>query len=243
MALSPLDIHNKEFNTRMRGYDQDQVNDFLDQIIKDYTATLNENEQLKKELADSQEKVKYFTDLKDALNQSIIVAQEAADRVKGNAQKEADIIQQQAETNAQDMLTDATEKSNRILSDASEKAKAITIQTEDLKRQTRIFRQRLQVMMESQLEVVKSPEWKQLLASSDDEVEIIDTTASEALDNQPIDPIDSEPEPIQVVDSESEAAAPEPVDATTGETYTEIVFPEDNPQSEVNSQAPESESN
>lgn len=38
MALTPLDIHNKEFNVKMRGYDQDQVNDFLDQIIKDYEA-------------------------------------------------------------------------------------------------------------------------------------------------------------------------------------------------------------
>ena len=29
MALTPLDIHNKEFHVKLRVYDQDEVNDFL----------------------------------------------------------------------------------------------------------------------------------------------------------------------------------------------------------------------
>ena len=33
MALTPLDIHNKEFDVKLRGYDKDEVNDFLDQVI------------------------------------------------------------------------------------------------------------------------------------------------------------------------------------------------------------------
>ena len=36
MVLSPDDIHNKEFSTKLRGYNIDEVNDFLEQIIKDY---------------------------------------------------------------------------------------------------------------------------------------------------------------------------------------------------------------
>ena len=43
----------------------------------------------------------------------------------------------------------------------------LTTETNDLKKQTRIFRQRLQVMLESQLEVVKSDEWDKLLADDD----------------------------------------------------------------------------
>ncbi|KRM24040.1 DivIVA domain-containing protein [Latilactobacillus graminis] len=167
MVLTPLDIHNKEFNTKMRGYNPDQVNDFLDQVIKDYESVLTENDSLKAELKSSDEKVTYFNELKDALNQSIIVAQEAADRVKDNAKKEAEMIQTESEKNAKSMLDDATEKSNHIIDDATERAKQIAIETDDLKKQTRIFRQRLQVMLESQLEVVKSPEWTDLLAKDD----------------------------------------------------------------------------
>lgn len=169
MALTPLDIHNKEFNVRFRGYDQDQVNDFLDQIIKDYETLIKHNEDLQRALKDSQEKVAYFTDLKDALNQSIIVAQDAADKVKMNAQRESEIIQDDAEKQARQLLNESTDKSNQILQDASEKARQITIETDDLKKQTRIFRQRLQVMLESQLEIVKSPEWNELL--NDDQIE------------------------------------------------------------------------
>ncbi|MFD1483728.1 DivIVA domain-containing protein [Lacticaseibacillus baoqingensis] len=212
MALSPLDIHNKEFNVRMRGYDQDQVNDFLSQIIKDYSALLKSNEEMQKQLADAQEKVKYFNDLKDALNQSIIVAQEAADKVKTNAEQEADLIQQQAEKNAQDLLTSSTEKANRIVGDASEKAKKITVETEDLKRQTRVFRQRLQVMLESQLEVVKSPEWKELLSSSDAAPDVLDPANMQTdLDKQPVQPVESEQ--TAVADDQS--------------GYTEIIFPQE----------------
>lgn len=35
MPLTPLDIHNKEFSKGFRGYNEDEVNEFLDQIMKD----------------------------------------------------------------------------------------------------------------------------------------------------------------------------------------------------------------
>ncbi len=46
MVLSPLDIHNKEFSTKLRGYNVDEVNDFLEQIIKDYQITLDQNKKI-----------------------------------------------------------------------------------------------------------------------------------------------------------------------------------------------------
>lgn len=47
MPLSPLDIHNKEFTRGFRGYDEDEVNDFLDQIIKDYEQVIKEKSVLR----------------------------------------------------------------------------------------------------------------------------------------------------------------------------------------------------
>ncbi len=222
MALTPLDIHNKEFNLRMRGYDRDQVNDFLEQVVKDYEAVLKENDELQKKVKANEEKLTYFTDLKDALNQSIIVAQEAADKVKTNAQKEADIIQQSAEKNAQELLNDATEKSNRILEEASQKARQITVQTDDLKKQARIFRQRLQVMLESQLEVVKSPEWNELLKQDDDMDQFQDNTIYGSMSNDNV--IDSE---ATSDSSYSTQASDQTSDANSAESVTTVVFPDD----------------
>ena len=56
MALSPLDIHNKEFSSKMRGYDKDEVNDFLAQIVKDYSSLIKDNEGLKKRIGRCQGK-------------------------------------------------------------------------------------------------------------------------------------------------------------------------------------------
>ena len=36
MALTPTDIHNKTFSTKFRGYDEDEVNEFLEQLMKDF---------------------------------------------------------------------------------------------------------------------------------------------------------------------------------------------------------------
>lgn len=225
MALTPLDIHNKEFNVKMRGYDQDQVNDFLDQIIKDYEAVLKQKDDLQTELKASEEKVTYFNQLKDALNQSIIVAQEAADKVKTNAQKEADIINQEAQKNAQNMLNEATEKSNRILADASEKAKQIAGQTEDLKKQTRVFRQRLQVMLESQLEIVKSKDWDELLAHQEQKQAPTLADLQQSLDNAGDSSVNSNATGVL---NENTVAAQEA--GNDADRDTMIIFPNDEKQ-------------
>lgn len=158
MVLTPLDIHNKEFPVKMRGYDQDQVNDYLDQIIKDYEMVLKEKRELEKSLQFSEEKVGHFNNLQDALNKSIIVAQDAADRLKENAAKEANIIRLEAEKNA-----------DRLLDEAVSKARKITAETDELKKQSRVFKQRLQIMIESQLEMVKNSEWDDLLRPTEEE--------------------------------------------------------------------------
>ena len=235
MALTPLDIHNKEFHVKLRGYDQDEVNEFLDQIIKDYEALLKENDSLRDSLDQNKEKLKYFNDLKDSLNQSIIVAQEAADKVKANSQREAEIINREAQKQGQDIIDQANEKARNIIDEASKKAKKLAIETDDLRKQARIFRQKLQVMMESQLEVVKGSEWDEILkqgkTSSYEEIqdairqdetldketarEIKPVQDDEEFDFQPVDP-----NPESVLDDEDKTETvvvfPDTKDNTTG---------------------------
>ncbi|UDM32479.1 DivIVA domain-containing protein [Lentilactobacillus laojiaonis] len=163
MVLSPQDIHNKKFTQKMRGYNIDEVNEFLDQIIKDYQIVLQENKDLSSKLHESEDKLKYFNDLKDSLNQSILVAQEAADKVKSNSQKEADIIIREANKESADIINSANEKAKKMIDETSKKSKKLAIETDDLRKNTRVFRQRLQVMLESQLEVIKGSDWDELL--------------------------------------------------------------------------------
>lgn len=152
MSLTPMDIHNKEFTVKMRGYDQDEVNDFLDQIIKNFEILIRDKKELEKKLEFAEEKLTHYDSLQDSLNRSILVAQEAADRLKENTEKEASVILREAENNADELLRDAVGKANRI-----------ETETEELRKQSRVFRQRLQLMIEAQLEMLEKNEWDEVL--------------------------------------------------------------------------------
>ncbi|NTN61502.1 DivIVA domain-containing protein [Enterococcus faecium] len=199
MALTPLDIQNKTFPTKMRGYNQDEVDDFLDLVVRDYEELTQRNRELEKAVKHSEEKLEYFNELKDALNQSIIVAQDTADKVKTSASKESEVIVTSAQNKADELVanaekrahqltTDAEEKARKILTDATEKARQLATETEDLKKKTRVFHQRISLMLESQLEQVKSPEWDELLQPFSsyvtDSHEVIKEVLAKQLDNE-----------------------------------------------------------
>ena len=199
MALTPLDIQNKTFPTKMRGYNQDEVDDFLDLVVRDYEELTQRNRELEKAVKHSEEKLEYFNELKDALNQSIIVAQDTADKVKTSASKESEVIVTSAQNKADELVanaekrahqltTDAEEKARKILTDATEKARQLATETEDLKKKTRVVHQRISLMLESQLEQVKSPEWDEILQPFSsyvtDSHEVIKEVLAKQLDNE-----------------------------------------------------------
>ena len=199
MALTPLDIQNKTFPTKMRGYNQDEVDDFLDLVVRDYEELTQRNRELEKAVKHSEEKLEYFNELKDALNQSIIVAQDTADKVKTSASKESEVIVTSAQNKADELVanaekrahqltTDAEEKARKILTDATEKARQLATETEDLKKKTRVFHQRISLMLESQLEQVNSPEWDEILQPFSsyvtDSHEVIKEVLAKQLDNE-----------------------------------------------------------
>ena len=198
MALTPLDIQNKDFSTKMRGYNQDDVDDFLDQVTRDYEDALQKNRELEKSLKHAEEKLQYFNELKDALNQSIIVAQDTADKVKSSANKESEMIITSADNQAKEtlveaerksnaMIADAEAKSTQILAEAIERARQLAGETEDLKNKTRVFHQRLSLMLETQLEQVKSEEWEEILKPFSSYVGDKHTAVKEILDEQDLD--------------------------------------------------------
>lgn len=227
MVLSPMDIHDKEFSTKMRGYNIDEVNDFLDKVIKDYQITLKENKELTENLDASQEKLKYFNDLKDSLNQSIIVAQEAADRVRANSQREAEIITQEAQKQASDIVSEASDKANDTLNQAAKRAQQLAVETDDLKKSARVFRQRLQVMLESQLEVTKSKDWDDLLQegvpTSYNEIRKLMDDQLDSSENSGVDSDKASASEGEIIDADQPVAAEQ-------NQQTVVIFPDDDTQ-------------
>ena len=136
MAITPNDIHNKDFSTKFKGFDPEEVNDFLEEVKKELETLIRDNKDLEKRVKFNEEKVEYFNSIQETLNKSILVAQEAADRLRENARKDAEIIVFEAE-----------------------KATEINRETDLIKKETRIFRQRLQILTQTQLDMIKNEEW------------------------------------------------------------------------------------
>jgi len=151
MPLTPLDIHNKEFSTSFRGYNVDEVNEFLDQVIKDYEAVLKEKKSLEERLRLLEDKLNHFQNLEETLSKSIIIAQETAEEVKVNARKEAELILKEAEKNA-----------DRIINEALTRSRKISIEIEELKKRASVYRNRFRTLLEAQLEMLHTNEWDKL---------------------------------------------------------------------------------
>ncbi len=148
MPLTPLEIHNKEFSTGFRGYNVDEVNEFLDQIIKDMEILIKEKKELEDRVAMLNERIEQYKNMEDALSKSILVAQETAEDVKSNARKEAQLILKEAEKNA-----------DRIVNEALAKSRKVAIEIEELKKRASVYRMRFRTLLEAQLEMLDNGDW------------------------------------------------------------------------------------
>lgn len=153
MPLTPLDIHNKEFTRGFRGYSEDEVNDFLDQVIKDYEAVIREKKDLEETVSKLEEKISYFKNIEETLNKSILIAQETGEEVKRTASKEARLIVKEAEKNA-----------DRIINESLSKSRKISMEIDELKKQSSVYRTRFRMLIEAQLEMLKNDDWDSLNA-------------------------------------------------------------------------------
>lgn len=229
MALTPLDIHNREFKKAMRGYDQDEVNEFLDEIIRDYEMMIRENKDQSSSLELANKKLANYEEMQDSLNKSILVAQDAADRLRENTDREIEVVQREAESYAEEKRQEADKyaeevrkeadnyyaeiskkadeyadrihfeaenNADELLNEAVNKARKIEDETEALRKQSRVFRQRLQLLIESQLDLLTKEDWDNLLVGKP--IEYPSTVTIEEVEKELGEKI--EEEEVEVVD-------------------------------------------
>ncbi|WP_314579034.1 DivIVA domain-containing protein [uncultured Streptococcus sp.] len=163
MTLTALEIKDKSFGTKFRGYDVEEVDEFLDIVVRDYEDLVRENHEKEAKIRNLEERLTYFDEMKDSLSQSVLIAQDTAERVKVAANERSTNIVRQAEQDAQHLLDGAKYKADEILRQAADNAKKVAIETEELKNKTRVFHQRLKSTIESQLSIVDSSEWEEIL--------------------------------------------------------------------------------
>ena len=113
--LKPMDIHNKEFKKAMRGYDAEEVDEFLDEIIVDFEKMQRELDVLKTQLSSYSENMNSYREKEISLNNALVSAQRFADQLKRDAEEKAAAIVAQAEEEARKIIGGTEEKYNKVL--------------------------------------------------------------------------------------------------------------------------------
>lgn len=160
MALTPQDIHAKEFTTKSnKWYDKSEVTEFLDRIVTDYDGLMQENQTLKTQLAEADANAKQVDEMKQSVNSSILIAQEAADRLKKQTEAEAEATLQQAQAEAQKIVMEANAKANALLTDSQAKNDALVAHKDALDKEMGAFKMKIEGLLNAQLDLVKTADW------------------------------------------------------------------------------------
>ncbi|MCQ4637900.1 DivIVA domain-containing protein [Anaerovorax odorimutans] len=112
--ISPLEIQEKEFSRGLKGFKEDEVNEFLDRITLDLEHLLEENRQLKAEKQQMEEELKKYQSSEGAVLQTLETAKALMGDLSASAEKRAQILLKNAEMEAQRMQREAKENIDRM---------------------------------------------------------------------------------------------------------------------------------
>ena len=141
--LTPMDIHNKEFGKSIRGFDCDEVNEFLNEVVQAYEILYRENREMTDKVEQMEKRLNQYESTEETMRNTLVLAQETGENVKEAARKEADLILQNAEQQRKLILEDA----NRALREAE--AKYATIANE-----MAVFRAKVESILTAQLQLL-----------------------------------------------------------------------------------------
>ena len=147
MLLTSMDITNKEFKKVIRGYDSEEVDEFLEKIAEDYEELYKENSALKEQVFVLKDKIEHFSKMEDTIQNTLLLAQNAADQAKQSSQKEAELI-----------IKNANDSAQRILDKANNNIVQVNEEYERIKQEFIKFRAKFRNFMNTQMDTFNSLE-------------------------------------------------------------------------------------
>ncbi len=158
MVLTPLDIQKKEFRHVLRGYSEDEVNAFLDQIAQDFENMIRENQELREKIDQTEQNVARYREIEEAIKNAMVMAQKNADELRQNAEKEAKIILDRSRIEADQLAREAEREVAGLLHETEKQVSAMKAEYERVRREAYIFRVRLRSFLGSQIELLENEE-------------------------------------------------------------------------------------
>ena len=143
--ITPLDIENKKFSKQMmNGYSVEEVDEFLDELAVDYTKAYKESTELKSKVDELEKSLLHYKTIETTLQNTLVMAQSAADEVKDLAKQQAEQLIREAEGSARKSVD---ELNGQIIIKQKE--------LEDIKKQFDVYKAKMESLLISQLELIK----------------------------------------------------------------------------------------
>ena len=150
MRITPMDIEQQEFSRSFRGYSEEEVDEFLDKIVKDYEELINENVRLNEEIERMQEKLKEFSEIEETLRSALLNAQKSAEEMKGRVESEAKIIIEKAELEAKALKQQVFQREDLVKNEI-----------DNLRRYKFIFKEKFKSMLNLYLKMIEKEDFEE----------------------------------------------------------------------------------
>lgn len=147
--ITPLEVQTKEFPKALRGYNENEVDEFLNEVMVTLEHYINENEKLQEKASKLERETKRYSEIEKTLSDTLVVAKKTADDVAQNAQEKASVIIQKAE-----------EEAKRKIHDSNQEVLRIRAQYEDAKKELITFKTRFKSLVKAQLEVMEREDFE-----------------------------------------------------------------------------------
>ena len=144
MNITPLDITQREFRRRLRGWDPAEVKAFLEGVADELELLVKEAAGRDERIQKLEAQVAAYQEREEALRKTLYSAQRLTEQLKETAKKEADLIRQEAELQAE-----------KLLEQAHRQAGELQAQIADLKRQKVIFEAKLRASLKIHLDLLE----------------------------------------------------------------------------------------
>lgn len=156
--LTPLDIRQAEFKKGFRGYDERQVDKFLEEVANAMEDILRQNHHLQQSLADSESRHEKYRDIEEAIKTTMIMAQKNAQDLKENADKEIQVMIRDAMQRAEVIIQEAEKESKKKIADAEAQVQEVNEKYREMQKQAKAFRTQFRTFLEVQLDLLGKDE-------------------------------------------------------------------------------------
>jgi len=134
MKVTPLEIRQKSFEKKLRGYDKDEVNAFLLSLSQEWERVLDDSKELKIKLETSEREVQKLREVENSLFKTLKTAEDTGANVVEQARKTAELHMRETQWKAEALINESKNNAKTIIEEAEGKSKvAITDMEEELK--------------------------------------------------------------------------------------------------------------